>query len=57
MEVSGQHHAPAALPPGKNPGNHPKGGWMGPRAGLDDLSTKSLLPLQGFETRIVRPET
>jgi hypothetical protein len=28
MEVGGQHYAPAALPQGK-------GGWVGPRAGLD----------------------
>jgi len=27
--------APAALPPGKNPGMHWKGGWVGPRACLD----------------------
>ena len=32
---SGQHHAPAALPPGMNPGTHCTGGWVGARAGLD----------------------
>jgi hypothetical protein len=26
---------PAALPPGKTPGTHCIGGWVGPRAGLD----------------------
>jgi hypothetical protein len=31
----GQHQAPAALPPGKRPGTHCIGGWVGPRAGLD----------------------
>jgi len=31
-EVGGQIHAPAALPPGKRPGTHCIGGWMGPRA-------------------------
>ena len=33
--VGGQRHAPAALPPGKKPGTHCIGGWVGPRAGLD----------------------
>jgi hypothetical protein len=33
--VGGQRHAPAALPPGKRPGNHCVGRWVGPRAGLD----------------------
>jgi hypothetical protein len=37
LEVSGQLHAPAALPPGKSPGNHFIGGWVDPRAGLDDM--------------------
>jgi len=36
MEVNGQFHAPAALPPGKvPPGTHWIGGWVGPRTGLD----------------------
>ena len=33
--VGFQHHAPAALPPGKRPRSHCVGGWVGPRAGLD----------------------
>ena len=33
--VRGQRQAPAALPPGKRPGTHCIGGWVGPRAGLD----------------------
>jgi len=33
-EVDGQRHAPAALPPGKGPGNHFTAGWVRPRAGL-----------------------
>ena len=33
--VGGQRHAPAALPPGKGPGTHCVGSWVGPRAGLD----------------------
>ena len=35
MGMGGQHHAPAALPPGKKPGIHCTGGWVGPKAGLD----------------------
>jgi hypothetical protein len=35
MRVGGQLHAPATLPPGKIPGTHCIGGWVGPRAGLD----------------------
>ena len=35
MGVRGQHHAPAALPPGKMPGTHCTGGWVGLGAGLD----------------------
>ena len=35
MGLGGQHHAPAALPPGKTRITHCTGGWVGPRAGLD----------------------
>jgi hypothetical protein len=35
MGMGGQLHAPAALPPGKRPGTHYIGGWVGPRADLD----------------------
>jgi len=35
MGVGGQRHAPAALPPGKRPGTHCIGRWVGPRDGLD----------------------
>jgi len=36
MEVSGQLHAPAALPPVKElPGTYWTGGWVGSRAVLD----------------------
>ena len=34
MEVGGQRHAPATLPPGKT-GTHCIGGWVGPKAVLD----------------------
>ena len=33
--VRGQRHAPAALYPLERPGTHCKGGWVGPRAGMD----------------------
>jgi hypothetical protein len=33
--VDGEPHAPATLPPGKRPGTHCTGGWVGRRAGLD----------------------
>ena len=35
LDGMGQRHAPAALPPGKRPGIHCVGGWVGRRAGLD----------------------
>ena len=33
--VGSQRQAPAGLTPGKRPGTHCIGGWVGPRAGLD----------------------
>jgi hypothetical protein len=43
MEVSGQLHAPASLPTGKeHPGILWIGGWVGPRAGLDAVAKRSL---------------
>jgi len=35
MEVCGQCHALAALPPGKKFGIHCTGGWVSPKTGLD----------------------
>jgi len=35
MGVGSQRHATAALHPGKRPGTHCIGGWVGRRAGLD----------------------
>ena len=43
MEVSGQLHAPAALPPGKNLITHWIGSWVGPSAGMD-VKEKEELP-------------
>jgi hypothetical protein len=42
MEVSGQLHAPAALPPGENPSTRWIGGWVGPRAVLDTVVKRKI---------------
>jgi hypothetical protein len=43
MEVSGQLHAPAALPPGERaPGTHWIGGWVGPTAVLDAVVKRTI---------------
>jgi len=39
--VSGQQHAPAALYPRERLGTHRTGGWVDPRAGLDDRKISS----------------
>jgi hypothetical protein len=39
MEVSGQIHAPAALPPGKEPWI---GGWVSPRAVMDAVVKRKI---------------
>jgi hypothetical protein len=50
FEVSCQLHAPAALPPGeRSAGTNSSGGWVDPRAGLDDVEI--LLTLPGNELR------
>jgi hypothetical protein len=50
MEVSSQLHAPAALLPGKKPpGTHWIGGWVDPRAGMDDVEKRKFLTLLGLE--------
>jgi hypothetical protein len=51
--VGGEHHAPAALAPGKRPGTHCTGGWVGPRAGLDGCGKSR--PQSGFDPRTVQP--
>ena len=52
MEVGGQHHAPAALPPGKRPGTHCIEGWVGPRAGMNGGGKSR--PPPGFDPRTVQ---
>jgi hypothetical protein len=50
MEVSGQLHAPAALLPGERSLSiRWIEGWVGPRAGLDDVEKRKFLTVQGLE--------
>jgi hypothetical protein len=43
MDVSGQVHAPAAIPRWRDPPRtHWIGGWMGPRAGLDTVAKRKI---------------
>jgi hypothetical protein len=43
MEVSGQLHAPTALPPRDTaPDTHWIGGWMGPRAVLNTVAKRKI---------------
>jgi hypothetical protein len=59
MKVSGQLHAPAFLPPGKEPhGTHWIGNWVNPRAVLDAVVKRKIpSPLQesNLRTPIVQP--
>ena len=52
MGVDGQRHTPAALPPGKSPDTHCIGGWVGPRAGLEECGQSRLPP--GFDPQTVQ---
>jgi hypothetical protein len=50
--MSGQLHATAALPPGERaPDTHWIGGWVGPRAGPDDVEKRKFLTLPELELR------
>jgi hypothetical protein len=51
MEVSGQFHTLASLPPGYDLCTHWLGGWVGPRIGLDAV----LCSLAGSRTPAVQP--
>jgi hypothetical protein len=53
MELNGQLHAPAYLPPGKVP---PARDWVGPRVGLDVLEKEESCTA-GNQTRAVQPVT
>jgi hypothetical protein len=51
MEVSGQLHAPAALPPEERAsGTNWIGGWVVPRASLDAVEKNLALPVIEVET-------
>jgi hypothetical protein len=47
----GQLQAPAALPEGRAPGTHWIGGWVGPKACLDDVEKRKFLTLPELELR------
>jgi hypothetical protein len=47
--MSGQLHAPAALPWKRAPSTHFIGGWVDPGAGLDDMEKWKFLTLPGLE--------
>jgi len=57
MEVSGQLHAAAALPPGKEPhGTHCIGGGVGRRAGLDAVVKRKIPSLcRDWEPPVIQP--
>jgi hypothetical protein len=47
-----QLHAPASFTPAERAlGTHWIGGWVGPRAGLDDVEKKKFFTLLGLEIR------
>ena len=52
MGLGGQHHAPAALPPGKT--RYPLYRWLGGPQGRSERVRK-LSPPPGFDTRTVQP--
>jgi hypothetical protein len=55
MEVSGQPHAPAALPRGKIPSVYWIGGRMDPRADLDGVAKEKIPTPTGNRTPVVHP--
>jgi hypothetical protein len=60
MDVSGQHHVPAAFPPAKSPGTNWIADWVcvRPRDSLDGFEDeRNLLLLPGFELWTVQPVT
>ena len=53
MELNGQLHATAALPPKKNHGT-PLNRSLSPRAGVDVMDTRKSLVLPGLDNWLVR---
>jgi hypothetical protein len=55
LEVNVQLHAPVALLPGKEPPvSHWIGGWVGSKAGLDDVERRKFFILPRLGTAISR---
>jgi hypothetical protein len=52
MDVSGQLHASAALPPGRNTDEHFMGGWLGPELDWTFRRKENMLLLPGEEFKI-----
>ena len=50
MGVGGESHAPAALPPGKSPGTHCTGGWVGSTADLNGCGEEKISCPTGLRT-------
>jgi hypothetical protein len=58
MEVSAQLHAPPILSPGERARVALWiGGWVGLRAGLDDVDKRKLFPLPGIGPRPLSPQS
>jgi len=55
MEISCQLDTPTALHPGKRPGVHLTGGWVGSKAGTVAKREKPSTLLSGIEHRSSRP--
>jgi hypothetical protein len=55
MEVVGQLHALAALPPGERASSHWIGGWVGLRAGVEVWRREKSLAAYGNRTPAVQP--
>jgi len=53
MDVSGHHHVLATLPPGRTPGTHWVGEWVGLRAGLDAVAKRTVTA--GNRAPVVQP--
>jgi hypothetical protein len=51
MEVCSASRPDCFIPEEKTPSTHWIGGWVGPRAGLNDAERRKILPLPGLELR------
>lgn len=54
MEASGQLHAPAALPAGKDRGTHWIGDWLGSNTGLDSVRKETFLAESNLDSAVVQ---